>query len=133
MTSSRPYLVRAIYEWLVDNQLTPYLMVDAESEGVKVPEQFIEDGKIVLNIAPLAVGNLEMGNDAVDFDASFSGVITHICAPIRAVMAVYAFENGRGMVFDDDDLGDGDDDTDGAVAGAPSGAGKGKPVLKIVK
>ncbi len=77
MNSSRPYLVRAIYDWVVDNQLTPYIMVDALMPDVEVPERFVENGKIVLNIEPQAVGRLRMGNDAVEFDARFSGVAHH--------------------------------------------------------
>lgn len=130
MTSSRPYLLRAIYEWLIDNHLTPYVMVDALFPNVSVPEQFIEDGKIVLNISPNAVARLSMTNNEVEFDASFSGVPQHIYVPISAVKAVYAFENGRGMVFSDED--DGDDDSTPPPEG-PSPKKKGRPSLKIVK
>ena len=112
MNSSRPYLLRAIYEWLIDNQLTPYLMVDAMMPHVEVPERFIEDGKIVLNIEPQAVGALRLGNDAVEFDARFSGIAHHIYVPIQAVKAVYAFENGRGMVFNEEEDEEGGGDTD---------------------
>ena len=126
MTSSRPYFIRAIYDWLVDNRLTPYLMVDAEFAGVQAPEQFVEDGKIVLNIAPQAIGNLKMTNQEVEFDASFSGVITHIYAPIRSVEAIYAFENGRGMVFEEDE----DQDDDG---GDPPPSDDKPPALRVVK
>jgi stringent starvation protein B len=139
MTSSRPYLIRAIYEWLVDNGLTPYIMVDATDDRVRVPNQYIDDGKIVLNIEPQAIANMRMGNDVVEFDARFSGVAHHLFVPVKAVKAIYAFENGRGMVFSEDD--DGDDDTllppKGKVK-KPSGNVKGKnkktrPSLKIVK
>jgi stringent starvation protein B len=133
MTSSRPYLLRAIYEWLVDNQLTPYIMVDANSPQVAVPTRYVEDGKIVLNIEPQAVGALRMGNDAVEFDARFSGVAHHVYVPIRAVKAIYAFENGRGMVF-------GDEEDDGTTPPSSTtttdqkiGVKKGRPELKIVK
>jgi stringent starvation protein B len=138
MTSSRPYLIRAIYEWLVDNQLTPYLMVDAKYPDVDVPSQHIEDGKIVLNIEPQAVGNLSMKNDAVEFDARFSGVARHLYLPVLSIKAIYAFENGRGMIFSEDDE---DDDvggeygiaTDESKAPEPKDKKKGRPSLKIVK
>jgi len=103
MTSSRPYLLRAMYEWLVDNALTPYIMVDANSPSVAVPSRYVEDGKIVLNIDSQAVGALRMGNDAVEFDARFSGVAHHVYVPVPGVQAIYAFENGRGMVFGEED------------------------------
>lgn len=107
MTSSRPYLIRAMYEWLVDNNLTPYIMVDATDDMVRVPTQYIEDGKIVLNIEPDAVAHLRLSNEVIEFDARFSGVSHHLLITVRAVKAIYAFENGRGMVFSEDD----DDDT----------------------
>lgn len=138
LSSSRPYLIRAIYDWLLDNKLTPYVMVDASVPNIKAPKQFIEDGKIVLNIAQQAVGSLHLGNDLIEFDASFSGVITHIEVPVRAIKAIYAYENGRGMVFnDDDDVESGGHDGGDAPASGPSDRNtakpKGKPNLKIVK
>ena len=128
MTSSRPYLIRAIYEWLVDNQLTPYVMVDAMAPHVEIPENYIEDGKIILNIAPMAVRDLSMTNTDIRFDARFSGITHHIYAPMQSVMAIYAFENGRGMVFSDED----DGDTEPPEPGKPP-RGRGKPNLKVVK
>ncbi len=99
MTSSRPYLLRALYEWLLDNQLTPYIMVDAAIDTVRVPKAFVKDGKIVLNISPPAVKNFELTNQFLSFNAYFSGVVHHIHVPIMAIGAIYSFENGRGMVF----------------------------------
>lgn len=99
MTSSRPYLIRAIYEWLLDNNLTPYLLVDATVEGVVVPRQFVENGKIVLNITPHAVQGLELGDSEVCFSARFSGQAMLVSVPVAAALALYARENGRGMVF----------------------------------
>ncbi len=101
MNSSRPYLVRAIYEWIVDNHLTPHLLVNTEIDGVVVPEQFIEDGKITLNINPSAVKSLQLGNEQIQFSARFSGKPMNLYVPIHAVLAVYARENGRGMVFNE--------------------------------
>ena len=141
LSSSRPYLIRAIYDWLLDNKLTPYIMIDASIPEVVAPKQFIEDGKIVLNIAQQAVGSLRLGNEWVEFEASFSGVITQIQVPIRAVKAIYSYENGRGMVFnDEDDIEVGGENgsaeselqpADPAATGQPKP--KGRPNLKIVK
>ncbi|EGU61810.1 ClpXP protease specificity-enhancing factor [Vibrio nigripulchritudo ATCC 27043] len=100
MTPRRPYLVRAFYEWLVDNDLTPHLVVDATLPGVRVPQEFIQDGQIILNIAPRAVGNLEMGNDAITFNARFGGRPHSVIAPLYAVHAIYARENGAGTMFE---------------------------------
>ncbi|WP_048308339.1 ClpXP protease specificity-enhancing factor [Halomonas sp. PR-M31] len=99
MLSSRPYLARGLYEWLLDNELTPYIVVDAEREGVRVPQQFIQNGQIVLNIAPTAVRELNMANDVLGFDARFGGHPMQVLVPFDAVIALYAKENGVGMVF----------------------------------
>ncbi|WP_150046193.1 MULTISPECIES: ClpXP protease specificity-enhancing factor [Methylomonas] len=103
MTPLKPYLIRSIYEWINDNQLTPYLLVNAEFPGVNVPNEFVENGRIVLNIRPQAIQGLALGNDEIEFNARFSGKAMRINAPIQAVLAIYAKENGRGMVFDPDD------------------------------
>ncbi|MGC3872060.1 ClpXP protease specificity-enhancing factor [Halomonas sp. GXIMD04776] len=99
MLSSRPYLVRGLYEWLLDNELTPYIVVDAEREAVRVPQQFIQNGQIVLNIAPTAVRELNMANDFLTFDARFGGHPMEVVVPFDALIAIYARENGVGMVF----------------------------------
>ena len=99
MTPNRPYLLRAFYEWIVDNNCTPYLVVDATLPGVKVPLQHVKDGQIVLNISPGAVGNLLLGNDAVTFNARFSGNPFALYIPQRSVLAIYARENGAGTMF----------------------------------
>jgi stringent starvation protein B len=99
MTPNRPYLLRAFYEWIVDNNCTPYLVVDATVGGVKVPTQFIQNGQIVLNVLPSAVGNLQLGNDAVTFNARFGGQPFALYIPVNAVLAIYAKENGAGTVF----------------------------------
>ncbi len=106
MNSSRPYLIRGIYEWIVDNGCTPYLLVDTQSPEVVVPMQFIENSRIILNIAPMAVQALALGNDAVSFSARFGGTPMNVVVPVSAVLAVYARENGKGMVFSEDDGGD---------------------------
>ncbi len=99
MTANRPYLLRAFYEWIVDNNCTPYLVVDATFSGVKVPTQFVQNGQIVLNTAPSAVGNLQLANDAVTFNARFGGQPFALYIPVGAVLAIYARENGAGTVF----------------------------------
>lgn len=103
MTSNRPYLLRALYEWIKDNNLTPYILVDAQFEGVSVPPQAVQNGKVILNIAPSAVQDLEIANDWLIFDAKFSGVNHQIDVPMDAVIAIYARENGQGMMFAQDD------------------------------
>ena len=108
MTSNRPYLLRAIYDWITDNNLTPYILVDAAREGVRVPPQVIKNGQVVLNLAMRAVANLDLGNEWISFQARFSGVSQQIYLPVAAVLALYAQENGQGMMFPADE-GDGGD------------------------
>lgn len=127
MTSSRPYLLRALYEWIDDNQLTPHLLVDAMIDGVIVPTQYVEDGRIVLNISSHATHELHMGNDAVSFSARFSGVDTSVYVPMQAILAIYARENGQGMMFADEDGGSDDTPPDGSPTDDK------KPKLSIVK
>jgi len=99
MTPSRSYLLRALHEWILDNDSTPHIVVDATLNDVMVPERFISDGQIVLNISPSAVEGLSLGDEAVEFNARFGGVPMHVYVPILAVMAVYAKETGEGMGF----------------------------------
>ena len=103
LSPTRPYMARAIYEWICDNQLTPYLLVDATRPYTSVPEQFVKDGQIVLNIAPHAVHQFQMSNDAVSFSARFGGVARDIYVPISALLGIYARENGQGLFFDPDE------------------------------
>ena len=100
MTSSRPYIARALYEWILDNDCTPYVLVDAERPGAEVPREYVRDGQIVLNISPTAVRALLIGNDVVTFDGRFGGEALTITVPMDALMAIYARENGQGMVFE---------------------------------
>ncbi|EGT5681175.1 ClpXP protease specificity-enhancing factor [Cronobacter turicensis] len=100
LSPRRPYLLRAFYEWLLDNQLTPHLVVDVTLPGVLVPLEYARDGQIVLNIAPRAVGNLELANDEVRFNARFGGVPRQVSVPLAAVLAIYARENGAGTMFE---------------------------------
>jgi stringent starvation protein B len=105
MTPSRPYLIRSLYEWILDNGLTPYLLVDVANKAVVVPQQYVENGRIVLNINPSAVQNLQLGNELVELDARFSGQPMHVSVPVMSVLAIYARENGKGMVFTEEDGG----------------------------
>ncbi|MEP6898357.1 MAG: ClpXP protease specificity-enhancing factor [Rhodanobacter sp.] len=106
MSSNRPYLLRAIYDWISDNNLTPYVLVDAGFEGVRVPPQVIKNGQVVLNLAMRAVANLDLGNEWITFQARFSGVSQSIHIPVQAVLALYAQENGQGMMFPADEATD---------------------------
>lgn len=101
LSPNQPYLIRAIYEWIVDNDLTPYLLVDASNDDAHVPRQYVENGKIVLNIAPRAVNHLELSNENVNFNARFSGKPMDVVFPMDAVLAIYAKENGQGMIFNE--------------------------------
>ncbi len=120
MSSHRPYLLRALYEWIADNGMTPHLLVDATSAGVRVPPHTIKDGRVVLNIADRAVAKLEMDNDSVRFTARFGGVSQAVVVPIAAVLAIYARETGQGMALPDDIAGSGGESTD--AAGDPAEA-----------
>lgn len=127
MTPLKPYLIRSIYDWAIDNSLTPHLLVDANNEQAVLPEEFIEDGKIVLNIRPEAIQGLAMGNEDIQFNARFGGKPIHIIAPVSAILAIYAKENRIGMVFDNEGH-----DFDGPEP-PPSEKAPKKPNLRVVK
>ena len=129
MSPSRPYLIRALYEWIIDNGQTPYILVNAEDEAVVVPRQFVEGGKIVLNITPSAVQNLQLGNQTVELDARFSGSPMHVSVPVMSVLAIYARENGKGMVFTDEEGGGDEPPPDGT----PDDDKAKRPQLRVVK
>lgn len=163
MLSSRPYLARALYEWLLDNDHTPYIVVDAEREGVQVPGQFVQNGQIVLNISPSAVRDLLMSNESITFSARFSGQPMQVIVPSEALIALYARENGVGMVFGhepvmpgyeslssgepeadqeperpslegiDGNSASGDGDEPDASEAKKEGARKGRPSLRVIK
>jgi len=128
MTSNRPYLLRALYEWIVDNRLTPHILVEAGVAGVEVPDQAVQKGKVILNIDEAAVRELELGNDLLSFKARFSGKEYGVSVPIDAVLAIYAKENGQGMMFaqEEDDPPPADPDSGPDIKPA-------RPHLKIVK
>jgi stringent starvation protein B len=135
MTSNRPYLIRALYEWITDNGMTPYVIVDATRGGVQVPSEYVEEGRIVLNVGPTAVQGLSMTNQAIDFSARFGGHARHVHLPPDAVMGIYAQETSQGMLFPEEspaaDRGEETPDDGGSDATDPKG-GK-RPSLKIIK
>lgn len=139
MTSSRPYLIRAIYQWITDNGMTPHLLVDVSVDGVQVPAEHVQNGKIILNIAPMAISELILGDSDISFSARFSGKSQGLFVPIDAVLAVYAKENGQGMMFSEDDgatsaSDDGDEPDPGPGPGSGSSPDKPKrPSLTVVK
>ncbi|MDH5228747.1 MAG: ClpXP protease specificity-enhancing factor [Gammaproteobacteria bacterium] len=128
MTSSRPYLLRALEQWIVDNDMTPFVVVDAQAENVDVPREYVEAGKIVLNIAPTAVANLNIDNEYLSFSARFSGKSREIWVPIDAVMAIYSRENGQGMVFAEEPSTPSPDPDNSPTNKKPD-----RPELKLVK
>ena len=144
MKPRRPYLLRALHEWISDSGETPHIVVDAGAADVMVPKQYVKDGKIVLNISHSATQFLKLGNDAVDFEARFGGMSLAVHVPVRAILGIYARETGQGMIFPE---GDADPDPKGppaASAGKPSGgtgrSGPGearpkhkRPNLQVVK
>lgn len=135
MISSRPYLLRAFFEWIVDNETTPYIVVNADYLGVVVPREFVENGRIVLNISPMAVRELELANDHVKFNARFGLAAHDIFVPIKAITAIYAKENGRGMVFKDEDGEElpPEDNGEDEKGGSKGKKGNGRPNLTVVK
>lgn len=130
MTPNRPYLIRAMHEWICDNGLTTHLAVDAHFPGAEVPQEFVQDGQIVLNIAPRAVTNFEAGNQEITFSARFGGVPRTVRVPVEAVMAVFARENGQGMAFEPEDPPPQPSPTDPGDDDKPASKGS---HLKVVK
>lgn len=128
MTPLRPHLLRAVYEWTLENGFTPHVLIDATAAGVRVPEAHLRDGRITLNIHPQAVQALELGNEHVRFSARFGGRAMEIEAPIMAVLAIFAKENGRGIVFQEEPPPDPPEDTPDNASSAKKG-----PTLKLVK
>jgi len=127
MTPMRPYLVRALHDWILDNNFTPYLLVDAEQEGVNIPYEYVENGKIILNISMTAVKNLILDDEAVSFHARFSGKPMSVYVPMHAVLGIYAKENSKGMFFQPEDA-----ETPQPAQPKQEEKPK-KPVLKLVK
>lgn len=128
MTSNKPYLIRAFYDWIVDNELTPYILVNAAYPGVQVPVEHIRNERIVLNVSPSATRGLLLENDRIVFTARFSGQTEQLFVSPQAVLEIYAKENGRGIAFATEDEEDPPPSTSGADASS-----KAKPALKLVK
>ena len=139
MTSSRPYIVRALYEWILENHCTPYVLVNAFYEGVEVPQEHVKDGQIILNISPSAVQELSVQDFAIEFHGRFGGLSKQVFVPTQAVMGIYAKENGQGMMFDTDNDGseppepDGSDEFEVPPRESPSNDTNKKPSLRLVK
>ncbi len=127
MKPSRPYLLRALYEWIVDNDLTPHLLINVLGDGVVAPMDFAEGGRLVLNVSPGAVGSLSLGNESVELSARFAGTPHHVVVPMSEVLAIYARENGRGMIFTEEDGGP-PEGGDGEAPDPPP-----RPGLRVVK
>ncbi|RAJ93905.1 stringent starvation protein B [Aliidiomarina maris] len=141
MTPQRPYLLRALYDWLLDNQCTPHVVVDTEQAFVEVPQEHIQDGQIVLNIHPDAVTRFNMDLEHISFEARFSGSARRIWLPMAAIIAIYARENGAGTMFEpepglfpqENQADSQDAESEPHAQPAPSAPNKGKPSLKVVK
>ncbi len=154
MTSNKPYLVGAFYDWISDNDLTPYIVVDVSVYGVLVPMTYVNDGQIVLNIASSAVGSIALGADAIEFSARFGGKLEHMTVPYGAIAAIYAKENGVGTSFSIEHLSDDDNSVKEGVESRvkpskskpsltsvssvdkstkPKKSSKGKASLKVIK
>ncbi|NIP13624.1 MAG: ClpXP protease specificity-enhancing factor [Pseudomonadales bacterium] len=126
--AKRPYLLRALYDWLVDSSLTPYVLVSVEDESVIVPADYVDDGKIVLNVSPTAVRGLQIGDETLSFDGRFGGVPHAVSAPVASVLAIYAKETGEGMMFDPEEFPSRPDDPADGPKDRPTG-----PELKVIK
>jgi len=134
MTPNQPYLLRAFYEWIVDNNLTPYIVVDAHYAGTQVPQEFVQDGQIVLNVSPSSTSNLQLGLSDIMFNARFGGVPRNIVVPCPAVLAIYAKENGAGTVFTvEENIGSDEVEKQPVADESEPKPKKGKPTLTVVK
>jgi stringent starvation protein B len=138
LSSRRPYLLRAMHEWISDNAHTPHIVVDATIQGVEVPRQYVQGGKIILNISNHATSGLSLGNDFVRFRARFGGATYAVTVPVAAILGIYARETGQGMIFSEADVPPPEpteppSGSDGAGASPAPEAKRGKPTLKVVK
>ena len=133
MPSTKPYLLRAIHEWIVDSDLTPHLLVAGDAPGLQVPPQAIQDGQVVLNVSPSAIRDLVMDNEGVSFVARFGGVSQAVWIPIAAVEGIYARENGRGMAFSEEVDEESPDQSTEPDAGSDDRKPAKGPSLRVVK
>ena len=134
-TPQRPYLLRAMHEWMTDNGHTPHVVVDAGVDGVKVPKPYVQDGKIILNISYAATRNLDLGNATLSFEARFGGVAQQVSVPMQALLGIYARETGQGMIFSDGEFSAEAQQTAGTNDGEPQEAERqpGRPDLRVIK
>lgn len=133
-------MLRALHEWILDNECTPYILVNALAENVEVPQQFVKNGQIVLNVSPLAVSGFSLTNEVMQFSGRFGGISMDVFVPMAAVMGIYSRENGQGMMFDPDDdpkpeppSGKGLKEVLGKASSSKSDTASKKPSLKVVK
>jgi len=135
MTSSRPYIIRALYEWILDNNCTPHILVSTEYPSVQVPNGFAKNGQITLNLSPSAVRGLHVDNEGLSFEGRFAGISYRLYIPIGAVLAIYAREDGQGMAFNQEPAPsetNSDESSDPPPTASPPRP-SGKPNLRIVK
>ena len=128
----RPYLLRAMHQWIAECGHTPHVIVDTAREGTEVPRAYVKDGKIVLNLSEGATQRLRLGNEEIEFDARFAGVIHHVRFPVSAVLGIYARETGEGMVFSEQDLA-GEEASEPQTRPTGNDEGRNRPQLKVVK
>lgn len=136
LRSRRPYLLRAMHEWISDNNHTPHIVVDASIQGVQVPRQYVQGGKIILNVSMHATSGLVLGNDLVRFRARFGASTFDVTVPIGAILGIYARETGQGMIFSEADAPPPPPDTPSPTSEGPpttADAKRGRPTLKVVK
>lgn len=127
-SSRRPYLVRAMHEWMTDNGQTPHLVVDATVDGVDVPASYVKEGRVILNVSWQATQGLKLGNESIEFSARFGGASYQVRVPARAILGIYAKETGQGMLFQDEESG-----PPPPSAPSPAAGGGTKPKLRVVK
>jgi stringent starvation protein B len=130
--SRRPYLLRAMHEWMCDAGFTPHIIVDATRSGVEVPAAYVKDGKVVLNVSTSATQRLQLQNEGIDFDARFAGIVHHVRVPMASVLGIYARETGEGMVFNENDPEGAPPEDAGAATTTPKGEMR-RVKLTIVK
>ncbi len=132
LTSNKPYLIRALYEWLLDNNATPYLLVDTRHREVMIPPNIDQDGRVVLNLSPTAIQGLEMNNDYIAFSARFGGRAFDIYLPMASILAIYSAGDNEGMMFAEEDPEAGTEPADSDSTFPEDGGGK-RPGLRVVK
>jgi len=132
LSSNKPYLIRALYEWLLDNNATPYLLVDTRHRDLRIPPNIDKDGRVALNISPGAIDGLDMANDSIAFSARFGGRAFDIYLPMATILAIYSADDNEGMMFaEEEPPPEGGPDDDGPGDGGDDGGNR--PGLRVVK